>query len=142
MLLLLSVWFLSLLSRQERKHTHTHTSVSIFISVSLHILKTYEGCLDGSVGWPNSSQVMISRYMCFSPESGNVLTTQSLEPTSASVSPSLPIPCSLSFFLSLSKINIKKKKSYEFTLLLPNPVDIHTVFRVAFSLYVIIIPIS
>ena len=46
-----------------------------------------------------------------SPTSGSVLTAQSLEPVSDSVSPSvsLPFPCSRS--VSLSKTNIKKNIS-------------------------------
>ena len=42
-----------------------------------------------SVEWPTSAQVMISRSMSSSPASGSVLTAQSLEPVSDSVSPSL-----------------------------------------------------
>ena len=43
-----------------------------------------------------SPQVMISWFMSSSPASGSVLTAQSLEPASDSVSPSfyLPLPCS------------------------------------------------
>ena len=48
-----------------------------------------------SVERPTSAQVMISRSVSLSPASGFVLTTQSLEPASDSVSPSLslPLPC-------------------------------------------------
>ena len=42
-----------------------------------------------SVGQPTSAQVMISRSVSSSPASGSVLTAQSLEPVSDSVSPSL-----------------------------------------------------
>ena len=42
-----------------------------------------------SVERPASSQVMISRSVSSSPASGSVLTAQSLEPASCSVSPSL-----------------------------------------------------
>ena len=42
-----------------------------------------------SVGHPTSAQVMISRSVSSSPESGSVLTAQSLEPVLESVSPSL-----------------------------------------------------
>ena len=38
---------------------------------------------------PISAQVMISRFMSLSPDVGSVLTTQSLEPASDSVSHSL-----------------------------------------------------
>ena len=39
-----------------------------------------------------SAQVMISRFMGLSPALGSVLTAQSLEPVSDSVSPSLSAP--------------------------------------------------
>ena len=42
-----------------------------------------------SVGRPTPVQVMISRSVSSSPASGSVLTAQSLEPASDSVSPSL-----------------------------------------------------
>ena len=42
-----------------------------------------------SVKRPTSTQVMISRFVGSSPTSGSVLTAQSLEPVSDSVSPSL-----------------------------------------------------
>ena len=63
-----------------------------------------------SVERPTSAQVMISWFMTLSPTSGSVLTAQSLEPASDSVSPSLPDPPPLMLYLSLSKINIKKIK--------------------------------
>ena len=60
-----------------------------------------------SVKRPTSAQVMISRFASSSPVSGSVLTAQTLEPASESVSPSpSALPCSRS--VSLSKINIKK----------------------------------
>ena len=61
---------------------------------------------------PNSGQVMTSRSVNSSPVSGSMLTAQSLDPASDSVSPSLSAltPLTLCFTLSLSKINIKKKK--------------------------------
>ena len=43
-----------------------------------------------------SARVMISRSVSSSPASGSVLTAQSLEPVSDSVSPSLTLPCSCS----------------------------------------------
>ena len=51
------------------------------------------------------AQVMISWSVSLSPASGSVLTAQSLEPASESVSPSLslPVPCSCSVSLSLSQ---------------------------------------
>ena len=57
------------------------------------------------VGRPTSAQVVISRYVSLSPASGSVLTAQSLEPVSDSVSPSLcPSPVH-ALSLSASKIN-------------------------------------
>ena len=54
---------------------------------------------------PTSAQVMILRSVSSSPASGSVLTAQSLEPASDSVSPSLcPFPAQ-ALSLSLSKIN-------------------------------------
>ena len=66
-----------------------------------------------SVKRPTWAQVMISHFVGSSPESGSVLTAQSLEPASDSVSPSLcPSPTRtlsvclcLCLCLSLSKIN-------------------------------------
>ena len=59
------------------------------------------------VGRLTSTQFMISRSMSLSPVSGSVLTAQSLEPASDSVSPSLSAPplLMLCLSLSLSKIN-------------------------------------
>ena len=58
---------------------------------------------------PASAQVMISWFVSSSPMSGSVLTAQSLEPASDSVSPSLSAPpllvLSLSLSLSLSLTN-------------------------------------
>ena len=60
-----------------------------------------------SVEHPTSAQVMISWSMSSSPVSGSVLTAQSPEPASDSVSPSLSAPPLLTLCLS-QKINIKK----------------------------------
>ena len=59
-----------------------------------------------SVERPTSAQVMISKFVSLSPSSGPVLTAQSLEPASDSVSPSLPCPglCALVLSLALSEI--------------------------------------
>ena len=77
-------------------------------------------CMEGWGTWgaqlvecPTSAQVMISQFVGLSPMSGSVLTAQSLEPASDSLSPSLSAPSqltyslslSLSFSLSVSKIN-------------------------------------
>ena len=59
------------------------------------------------------AQVMISRFVSSSPESGSVLTAQSLEPAKDSVSPSLSAPPLLALCLSLSlskKLTLKKIK--------------------------------
>ena len=52
---------------------------------------------------PTSAQVMISRFVGSSPTSGSVLTAQSLEPISDSVSPSLSAPPLFMLCLSLSQ---------------------------------------
>ena len=56
---------------------------------------------------PTSAQVMISQFMGSSPMLGSVLTAQSLEPASDSVSPYISPACawylSLSLSLSLSQ---------------------------------------
>ena len=62
-----------------------------------------------SVKRPTSAQVMISLSMSSSPASGSVLTAQSLEPVSDSVTPSLSAPPLL--VLSLSQNKTLKKKS-------------------------------
>ena len=60
-----------------------------------------------SVKHSTSAQVTISQFMGSGPTSGSVLTAQSLEPASDSVSlPLCPSPTHASF--SLSKIKIKK----------------------------------
>ena len=50
------------------------------------------------------AQVLISRFMSSSPTLGSVLTAQSLEPASDSVSPSLSAPPPLMLCLALLKI--------------------------------------
>ena len=60
-----------------------------------------------SVKRPTSAQVMISWSVGSSPASGSVLTAQSLEPVSDSVSPPLSDPPPFMLCLSLSQ---KKKK--------------------------------
>ena len=57
-----------------------------------------------------SAQVMISWFMSWSPVLGSVLTAQSLEPASDSVSSSLSAFAQLALCLSLSKINKTFKK--------------------------------
>ena len=74
----------------------------------------YQRCLGGSVGWAanfgSGHDLTAWRLMSSSPESGSVLTVQSLEPALDSVSSSLSAPPSLihALSLSVSKINIKK----------------------------------
>ena len=63
-----------------------------------------------SVELPASAQVMISRFVSSSPTSGSVLTAQSPEPASDSVSPSLSALPPLVLSLSFSKINKHFKK--------------------------------
>ena len=60
-----------------------------------------------SVEQPTLAQDMISGSLSSSPASGSMLTAQSLEPASDSVSPSLSTSPLLMLCLSLSKINIK-----------------------------------
>ena len=57
-----------------------------------------------SVKHPTSAQVMILWFVSSSPVSGSVMTAQSLEPASDSVSPSLSAP-STAHVLSLSLKN-------------------------------------
>ena len=64
-----------------------------------------------------SAKVIVSRFMGSSSASGSVLTAQSLEPASDSVSPSLSVPLPFMLCLSLSKINqreLKKKIDHNF----------------------------
>ena len=60
---------------------------------------------------PTSAQVMVSQFVGLSPATGNVLTAQSLEPASDSVSPSLPSPAH-TLSLCLSKINKMLTNTY------------------------------
>ena len=71
-----------------------------------------------SVEGPTSVQVMVSWSMNLSPLSGSVLTAQTLEPDSDSVSPSVSAPLPLMFCLS-QKLNkhLKKFKSTDFLAL-------------------------
>ena len=63
----------------------------------------------GWFSWLNihltSAQVMISQFVSSSPTSGSVLTPQSLESASDSMSPSLSAPPLLVLCLCLSKMN-------------------------------------
>ena len=77
-----------------------------------------------SVKHPALAQVMISQFTSSSPASDSVLTTQSLEPASDSVSPSLSPPPLLALYLYLSRINTLKKnkkcKKHSLSLILEN----------------------
>ena len=66
-------------------------------------LKCWGTWVAQSVERPTSAQVVISRCMRSSPALGSVLTAQSLEPASDSVSPSLSVPPLLMLSLSLSQ---------------------------------------
>ena len=77
--------------------------------VLLKSIVHYAGRLGGSViERLTSPRVMISQSVSSSPASGSVLTAQSLEPASDSVSPSLsdPPPFMLCLSLSQKQINI------------------------------------
>ena len=70
-----------------------------------------------SVEHPTLAQVMISRFVSLSPLSGSVLTAQSLEPASDSVSPSLSLcPSPLARLLSLKNQTLKKIIPYQYSL--------------------------
>ena len=58
-----------------------------------------------SVKHPTSAQVMIPQFVSSRPTSGSVVTAQSLEPASDSVSPPLSAPHVLALFLFLSLKN-------------------------------------
>ena len=90
----------------------------IFTSESLETVKMAQPWIlhstaNGAIGWsarvaqsvkpPTPARVMISRSVSSSPASGSVLTAQSLEPASDSVSPSLSSPPLLALCLSLSQ---------------------------------------
>ena len=76
-----------------------------FGRVTVKILHSRGAWVAQLVRCPTSAQVMISQFVSSSPTLGSVLTAQSLEPASDSLSPSLSLPllrsCSLSLSLSL-----------------------------------------
>ena len=86
-----------------------HLIYTYLLSVYLYKSVCWGAWVAQSVEDPASAQIMISRFVSSSPASGSVLTAQSLEPVSDSVSPSLsapsPLVLSLPLSLSLSKIN-------------------------------------
>ena len=73
--------------------------------LSIRKLSSQGAWVAQSVKRPTLAQVMISRSVGSSPASGSVLTAQSLEPVSDSVSPSLSAPPLLRVCLSLSLNN-------------------------------------
>ena len=73
----------------------------------LNLVRLWRDWVAQSVGHLISAQVMISQSMSSSPRSSSVLTAQSLEPASDSMSPSLSAPHPVTLCLPLSKINIK-----------------------------------
>ena len=68
-----------------------------------HMVVLWGAWVAQSVKRLTSAQVTISRFMGSSPASGSVLTAQSLEPVSDSVSPSLSAPPPFMLCLSLSQ---------------------------------------
>ena len=68
-------------------------------------------CVAQSVKHPTSAQVMILWSVSSSLVSGSVLTAQSLEPASDSLSPSLSAPTPLSLSLSLRNNHYKNFKN-------------------------------
>ena len=71
----------------------TEPACSSGCQVNPHEMARFWGaCMAQSVKHPTSAQVMISRSVSSSPASGSVLTAQSLEPVSDSVSSSLSDP--------------------------------------------------
>ena len=80
------------------------TILQLLVIIQLFQNKKLRGAwVAQSVERPTSAQAMISQLMSLSPALGSVLTAQSLEPASDSVSPSLSAPPLL--MLYLSKIN-------------------------------------
>ena len=74
------------------------------IFLNLNYFKRYLECLVvQSIKHPTSAQVMISQFVSLSSTLGSVLTAQSLEPLSDSVSPSLSAPPLFMLCLSLSQ---------------------------------------
>ena len=77
--------------------------VLFLLKICMRILKQWGAWVAQSVKRPTSAQVTISRSVSSSPASGSVLTAQSLEPVSDSVSPSLSAPPPFMLCLSLSQ---------------------------------------
>ena len=89
-----------------------HNSIYHYYSISYYTIFCRNDFLGAWVAQlvkhPTSAQIMISQFLSLSPALGSVLTAESLELASDSVSPSL---CSSpTRALSVSKINVKKIK--------------------------------
>ena len=79
--------------------------LSSYVSLCLSKINKHWGAWVAQlVECPTSAQVMICQFVSSSPMSGSVLTAQSLEPASDSVSPTPSAPPQLVLFLCL-KIN-------------------------------------
>ena len=81
-------------------------SLKFMVLYQLHLLRiavTRGAWVAESVKPPTSAQVMTSRSVSSSPASGSMLTAQSLEPVSDSVSPSLSATPPFMLCLSLSQ---------------------------------------
>ena len=93
-----------LITALKHKGLPPNGSQDLLLPQFLHLENTGQGRLEGSVRLPALAQVMVSQFVGSRPASGSVLTSQSLEPVSDSVSPSLsalPLPAhALSLSLS------------------------------------------
>ena len=78
---------------------------TIRVEPGLLDIRRWDAWVAQSVKHPTSALVMISRSVSSGPMSGSVLTAQSLEPVSDSVSPSLSDPPPFMLSLLVSKIN-------------------------------------
>ena len=84
------------------------------VHLYIHLEINFRGAwVAQSVKHPTSARVMISRSVSSSPASGSVLTAQSLEPVSDSVSPSLSDLPPFMLSVPVSKINKCLKKFKE-----------------------------
>ena len=82
------------------------------VNSTQHLKNSWGTWVAQSVKHPTLAQVVIWRLESLSPTSGSVLTAQSLEPASDSVSPSLPVPPLQMLCLSLPQKKKKVKNSY------------------------------
>ena len=82
------------------KHLGAHTPSSMIRITLLRAPGRLSQSCTGLLIW---AQVMISRFVSSSPASGSALTARSLEPASASVTPSLSAPHRLTLCLPLSQ---------------------------------------